>query len=231
MTKTLCHILLGFFIVVIATSKSFAQDDFLWLHYFNRYKLSYKFSIDSDVGYRSYFPEGERWQGRSGLRYDINDNFYVRGGVMFVGGSVARFEFRPYQDFVINSRVSFLTITQRVRFEQQMFFDGTDTRFRLRYNPSVKFSTFLGYCTLGVEPFFVLNNPNSRVASNRMYVGLTRKAYKNVFVTLQYINERSYTKEESSFINESNIIRLKVSHTIKPLRTGPLFGRKKQGLN
>ncbi|MBD0400646.1 DUF2490 domain-containing protein [Flammeovirga sp. EKP202] len=227
MTKTICHLIIGFVIVVITTNKSFAQDDILWLHYFNRYKLSYKFSIDSDVGYRFYFPEGERWQARSGLRYDINDNFYVRGGVMFVAGDAAREEFRPYQDFVFNSRLSIFTFTQRVRFEEQIFFDGTDTRFRLRYNPSVKFSTFFGYCTLGAEPFFVLNDPKSRVASNRLYIGLTRKAYKNVFVTLQYINERSYTKAESSFINESNMIRVKVSHTIKPLRTGPLFGRKK----
>ncbi|NME71307.1 DUF2490 domain-containing protein [Flammeovirga aprica] len=227
MTKAICRILIGFIFVVIAANKSFAQDDILWLHYFNRYKLSYKFSIDSDVGYRSYFPEGERWQGRTGLRYDINDNMYVRGGVMYVAGSAARQEFRPYQDFVFNSRVSIFTITQRVRFEQQLYFDGTETRFRLRYNPSVKFSTFLGYCTFGCEPFFVLNEESSRVASNRLYVGITRKAYKNVFVTVQYINERSYNKAETSFLDESNMIRVKVSHTIKPLRTGPLFGRKK----
>lgn len=228
MLKTLCGFVLSTLTVFLLSSNvTFGQDDILWLHYFNRYKLSYKFSIDSDIGYRFYFPEGDRWQVRSGLRYDINENMYVRGGLMYVTGSAARQEIRPYQDFVINSRFSAFTVTQRVRLEEQFFEGNTATKIRLRYNPSIKFSTFFGFCTLGAEPFVVLNDQQSRIASNRLYIGVTRRAYKNILVTLQYINERSYTKVENSFVNESNIIRIKVAHTIKPLRTGPLFGRKK----
>lgn len=228
MNNTLCKIVLfQFFFLLFGSLQSFGQD-ILWLHYFNRYKLSYKFSIDSDIGYRQYFPEGNRTQIRSGLRYDINENMYVRSGLMYVNGNISREEVRPYQDFVINSRFSSFTFTQRIRLEEQFYIkNSSTTKIRLRYNPSIKFSTFFGFCTFGCEPFFVLNDSKSLVTSNRLYIGLTRKAYKNILVTVQYINERSYKKAEHSFINESNMIRIKVAHTIHPLKTGPLFEKKK----
>ncbi|AZQ65143.1 DUF2490 domain-containing protein [Flammeovirga pectinis] len=209
------------------SSDLFGQD-ILWLHYFNRYKLSYKFSIDSDVGYRQYFDDngGNRGQIRSGLRYDVSDRFYIRGGFMYVNGSRSNEEFRFYQDFVYNIPFNVFTLTQRVRFEEQ-FFENSKKKYRLRYNPSLKFSTFFGYCTLGCEPFFTLNDNNSKISSNRVYIGVTRRAYKNILITLQYINERSYSIPTEGYINESNMVRIKISHVIHPLKTGPLFKRNK----
>ncbi len=213
-------------ILGIIPHNSFTQD-ILWLHYFNQYKLSYKFSIDSDIGYREYFSEGNRGQIRSGLRYDITENMYVRAGVMLVDGTQVRQELRPYQDFVMKTRFNAFTLSQRVRFEEQFFGDNAQTKVRLRYNPSIKYSSSFGYLTFGIEPFIALNENDFRIASNRMYVGITRRAYKNIFVTLEYINERGYKRNERQHINETNLIRVKINHVIYPLKVGPLFGRKK----
>lgn len=221
-----CVVILFPFLLGMIPYYSFAQD-ILWLHYFNQYKLSYKFSIDSDVGYREYFGEGNRTQFRSGLRYDINENIYVRGGLMYVDGTQVRQELRLYQDFVMNTRFNAFTISQRVRFEEQFFGDYSSTKVRLRYNPSIKYSSKYGFLTFGFEPFITLNE-GIRIGSNRTYFGITRRAYKNIFVTLEYINERGYKRNERYHVNETNLIRLKVKHVIHPLKTGPLFGRKRK---
>ncbi|NLR93968.1 DUF2490 domain-containing protein [Flammeovirga agarivorans] len=219
---------LVFLLTLISASDLFGQD-FLWLHYFNKYKLSYKFSIDSDFGWRQYGnPEEYRGQFRTGLHYDLSDVSYVRGGIMYVNGTVAAEEIRYYQDFVYKFRIGDVTVQQRVRFEEQTFTDPErDFRFRLRYNPAVKFPSPIGQFTLSAEPFFTLTDPNSRVSSNRLLVGLTNKVYKNISLSIQYINERSYTKAETNFIDEAQMIRIKIDHVIHPLKTGPLFGRNK----
>lgn len=219
-------IVIVFQFLLMMTLKSSAQD-ILWLHYFNRYKLSYKFSIDSDIGYREYISEGNRGQLRSGLRYDINDKMYVRGGVMFVGGTQVRRETRWYQDFVLNTKVNAFTLTQRARFEQQLFEGSDKAKVRLRYNASVKYSSPYGFLTLGVEPFIPLNDSHLYIGSYRTYVGVTRRAYKNTFVTLEYINERIRKRNEHTSIIPTHLIRIKVSHVINPLKVGPLFGRNK----
>lgn len=210
------------------SNELFAQD-YIWFHYFNRYKLSYKFSIDSDIGWREYF-DAERYRGqiRSGLRYDINANMYARGGIMYVNGSVASEEIRFYQDYVYSFKIKDITIQQRIRFEQQTFTDPTKNfNFRIRYNPALKFHSPIGHWTLAAEPFVSVKKDGSYIGANRLLVGIKNKIYGNVHLTLQYINERAYSKAETGYIAENQMIRVRIDHVIHPLRTGPLFGRKK----
>ncbi|OHX64083.1 hypothetical protein NH26_20980 [Flammeovirga pacifica] len=210
------------------TDELFAQD-FIWFHYFNRYKLSYKFSIDSDFGWREYF-DSERYRGqfRSGLRYDINSNMYARAGFMYVDGSVASQEIRFYQDYVYSFKLHDITIQQRIRLEQQTFTDpNKNFNFRIRYNPAIKFPSPIGQWTLAAEPFVSVKKDGSYIGANRLIVGVKNKIYGNVHFTLQYINERAYNRVETGYINETQMIRVRIDHVIHPLRTGPLFGRKK----
>lgn len=79
---------------------SYGQDQIAWFHYFNKMNLSYKFSIDTDLGYRSDFEGMERWQIRSGLKYDIIENVSVRAVVMHVQGTQSASELRFYQDLM-----------------------------------------------------------------------------------------------------------------------------------
>ncbi|MBD0401411.1 DUF2490 domain-containing protein [Flammeovirga sp. EKP202] len=221
---------LSFLLVFIMTdNKVMAQDHVLWLHYFNSYKLSYRLSVDSDIGYRSDLFGFERWQYRSGLRYDLSNNLHFRAGLLYLHGPTVVGEIRPYQDIILRNRINRISFTNRVRLEQQFFEGNSNHNIRLRYNPSVSVPTIFGVISLGVEPFINLNDPNGpQLTSNRTLIGVKNNVYKNTFLTLQLINERSFPRNEE-ILNESWLIRVKIDHTIKPLKVNKLFERKNKG--
>ncbi|MBD0405322.1 DUF2490 domain-containing protein [Flammeovirga sp. EKP202] len=195
---------------------SYGQDQIAWFHYFNKMNLSYKFSIDTDLGYRSDFEGMERWQIRSGLKYDIIENVSVRAGVMHVQGTQSASELRFYQDLMHKEDFSSFTFSLRVRFEEQYFPQLDQTNYRVRYNPMIKFSTSAGLISLGCEPF--INLDSFQVTNNRWYFGITRYAFKNTLITLQYIKENSYSNTEIDRFNSPHMIRIKIDHSINPIR-------------
>ncbi|KXX70487.1 DUF2490 domain-containing protein [Flammeovirga sp. SJP92] len=206
-----------------------AQDHVLWLHYFNTYKLSYRFSLDSDIGYRSDIMGFERWQYRTGLRFELTNNVHLRGGVKYLHGNTVPNELRPFQDIIINNRIGSLSITNRVRFEQQFFDNERPLNVRLRYSPSVSLPTYIGVLSVGLEPFINLNSPSGpELASNRTVFGISHNVSKNTFLTIQLIKERSFIGNENLMNNNSKLIRVRIDHTIKPLKFNRLFEKKKK---
>ncbi|KXX70486.1 hypothetical protein AVL50_08625 [Flammeovirga sp. SJP92] len=190
--------------------------------------MTYKFSVDSDIGYRTDLFGQERWQYRSGIKYQATNNLQLRAGVMYVHGNSPRTEFRPYQDIIINNRINSLIISNRVRFEQQVF-NNAPTNFRIRYNPTLKVPTQLGVLSIGTEPFINTNSWDEiRITSNRIYFGVSRNMMKNTMITLQYINEKTFTSSEISPFEQTHFIRLKIDHKIHPLESKSLFKRKKK---
>ncbi|WP_044209553.1 DUF2490 domain-containing protein [Flammeovirga sp. OC4] len=214
MKRTIFFLTILFYL--LSSYSAYAQDNMVWFHYFNKFKLSYKFSIDSDIGYRNDFHDLARWQFRSGLKYDLTEDFNIRAGIMYVQGQSTNQELRFYQDLIYKARIGEVIIANRLRFEEQYFPTLNKTSYRLRFNPMMKFSTEIGLLSAGVEPF--INLDGFKVSSNRMYFGITRYFTKNTLITLQYIRESSYSRTEVDTINSSHMIRIKIDHMLNPLR-------------
>lgn len=203
-------------LLLLGSTSIYGQDQIAWFHYFNKMNLSYKYSIDTDIGYRNDFQSMERWQIRTGLKYNLNEDFNIRAGIMHVQGTHADNELRLYQDFLHKTTFSDFHFSHRLRFEEQFFPMINQSNYRVRYNPMVKFSTGIGAVTLGVEPFINLNP--FKITNNRIYLGITRYTFKNTLVTLQYIREGSYANSEMNRLNSSHMIRIKIDHSINPIR-------------
>ncbi|WP_281612994.1 DUF2490 domain-containing protein [Flammeovirga sp. SubArs3] len=212
------HILysLIFLIKILFSFSSYGQDNMMWIHYFNKFNLSYKYSIDSDIGYRNNFDDIKRWQFRSGLKYDIKESLNIRVGVMYVDGHRSNQELRFYQDILQKTKIGEVILSGRLRFEEQLFLQKNLNNNRVRFNPMAKLSTGLGLLSFGIEPFIQLSNFS--ISNNRWYLGITRYTKKNTLITIQYIRERNYSNSELNFVQSNHMIRIKIDHVINPLR-------------
>src|SRR4051794_21708366 len=146
--KPLCILLLICISVTTnAQEKTVKKGNQQWLQYYAQIKLSNKWTLLADGGYRwaNHFQTSSQYIIRTGIGYALNPNIQVGGGFAHLGyftsGKVSKVEFRPYEEFSIKSKLGNTEINNRVRIEERFFNPVVDGKvegpgtfnFRFRY--------------------------------------------------------------------------------------------------
>lgn len=232
------------FVLVILGLKGLSQEavkqiknvNQLWGGYYSNIVLNEKWTINSDLQYRTkdWYEHPSQALIRSGLNYKINDKLSVTVGLahfrFYMNDVVTRGEWRPWQEFGISDEYKKIKITHRFRVEER-FNQKTDKihpidsygfNWRFRYKLDLqyqllsikdkkKFSLMLGN--------EIMINAGSEIIynyfdQNRTSVGLMIELNKNFSLQPQYI----YIWQQETngkTLDKISVIRLNIIHKIK----------------
>jgi hypothetical protein len=119
--------LIGIATKTIAQEKTIKRGNQQWLQYYTQMKLSDKWILLADAGYRmaNNFRNSSQYLVRAGINYTLSPNIQVGAGfahfATFSEGKINRDEFRPYEELGIKSKLGNIDINNRVRIEERFF--------------------------------------------------------------------------------------------------------------
>lgn len=201
-----------------------------WLASFNTIKLNDKFSLHAESQLR-ITDNADQIQTlilRPGLNYHINKSLTITGGYAFIPnrrtiGKTASLlsEHRIWQQLLYNQKISTVSVSHRLRFEQRFIpkaklagtelnTNGYDKAYRLRYFirnivPLVKQETFNKGWFVALQNEVFLNVGNKSAVNgrffdqNRAYGAIGYRVSKKFDVEAGYLNQ--YSKTRNSFAN------------------------------
>jgi len=241
-----------FFIVLLLVSfninNSFAQKNISrknqeWIQYYNSIKLSKKFILKTDGGYRlkNGFSDPSQYISRIGLGYKAGAHIQVTAGFAHLGVYtnlyVSKREYRPYQELLINDKYDKVTIQHRFRIEERFFTTSTKNtyynRFRYRFMVKIPVLDFSDkrkgsglYLNLADEVFVHAGKEvvYNAFGANRVLLGTTFNLNESLGFTFTYNSEFASTTTAGSF-NYSDIFWLGIKHKIN------LYKKKKNEIN
>ena len=210
--------------------KSYSNQQ--WIQYYNTLKLSGRFLIKTDGGYRvkNNFAEPSQFISRTGLYHKIMPRMQLGAGFAFLGfygsdSKINRLEYRPYQELLINDKYDKFKTQHRIRIEQRFFsaVNGENYfyhRFRYRFLfkiPLLRKDNLRLDLNLADEIFIhggkdVVYNVFNQ---NRLMIGTTLNINKNLAFTLTY-NSQYAGKNSPGVYEYSNIVWLGIKQSINP---------------
>jgi len=238
------HFLVFSFIVLaipVFAQKNITTKNKQWIQYYNTVKLSKKFLLKSDFGYRveNNFEDKSQYIVRSGLGYKIMPKMQIVVGLdhlgEYRGDSLNSIETRPFQEFTINDIYGEIKTQHRFRIEERFFkpvnssdFTTYYFRFRYRFNvtiplyyiskedKSAKIALNLGdeiFIHAGKDAVYNMFN------QNRVLIGSTYQISKALAVRLTYSYEFGANNSPASY-RENNILWLGITHKLSAFRKG-----------
>ncbi|MDZ4663736.1 MAG: DUF2490 domain-containing protein [Bacteroidota bacterium] len=222
----------------------FSQSDnghsynMFWCGYYNYTQLNSNWNVNTDIQHRTR--DGFEIQGQTLIRtaavYKINKLLNVSfGGAHFryyIKNDVTRGEWRPWQEFGLNSFYGKVRVGNRLRAEQRLnqivkVVEVTnDYRFnwRFRYKVDVEFPLIkqkerthsVSLC----NEFFInsgkgINNPFDQ---NRTFASFNYQLSKSLKLLFQYMYIVQYVKAQNNY-EKISVIRFNIHHTISNDRT------------
>ncbi|MCB0409340.1 MAG: DUF2490 domain-containing protein [Flavobacteriales bacterium] len=209
-----------FIIIFLATLSSYADENIVyhnnqqWGQYYLKLKISNKFNLLSDVGFRvkESFKLKSQYIARSALGYKLNENISLGLGFAHLGdysnNVINKLEYRPYQELLINNQCKRLNFSNRVRIEERIFnsFSSGITnvirfRYRLMFNYPIFFNKAKGnkiQLNLGDEIFYNAANQfyGNIFNQNRVLAGITYHINKNTTIDFMFnFQDKSLRKE------------------------------------
>ena len=233
-----------FFLLVLTVLNSSAQssspiivkDNQLWLGYYNSIVLNSKWSINSDVQFRTKNELKHYSQALIRLdgSYKIKDRVTISIGFAhfkyFITDDKTRGEWRPWQEFKLADKIGNSKLTHRLRVEQR--FNETiknneasneyTFNFRFRYRFDIRYPLTKEketgnnvYALLGNEIMINASNviSNNYFDQDRLYTGLNYEINKKLSLQLQYMHIWQQGSN-SQILNSNNVIRFNIYHTI-----------------
>jgi len=130
-----------------AQEKTIIHENQQWLQYYLQLRLSEKWNVQGDAGYRwkESFSARNQYVLRVGGTYRATPALQVGGGMAYSGSygdeGLEEVEFRPFQDISLKSDFRYFDLSQRFRMEERFYnpvVDGrisspNDFNLRLRY--------------------------------------------------------------------------------------------------
>ena len=209
-----------------------------WFQYFNQFRLSNNWGVNSDFSLRrtDSFKDWSQITLRSGISYQIAENLQGLTGIacftFFSDNSMRRIELRPYQELSTSQLFGNVSVHHRLRAEARYFRDvnqGTimstsDFNFRFRYRlflaiPILKFSTINEDCKLllniGNELFINAGTEiiYNALDNNRFMMGSTFQANKKVSIFFSYTKQIGQRSLPKTYEN-TDILILGIIHRI-----------------
>lgn len=231
------------FVLAVLGLKGFSQESVkqikninqVWGGYYNSVILNDKWSINSDVQFRTkdWLDHNSQALIRTGLVRKINEKLNVTAGVahfrFYISDVATRGEWRPWQEIGWTDKYKRLKIAQRIRVEERFNqivkneepIDDYTYNWRFRYKLDLQFSMISKnnralYFTLGNE---ILINAGKIIKYNyfdqdRLSVGLNIELNKSLALQPQFIY---IWQQESNGItlDKISVIRLNLIHKIK----------------
>ena len=211
---------------------AYKKDNMVWVGYYNNFNISEKWSVNSDIQFRTkdWIQTPSQALVRSGLTYSLNKNISVTGGLAhfryYITNSVTRGEWRPYEELALKLNAGVVKITNRFRVEErfnQLLVNSepvNDYRFnyRYRYKIDLQFPSFTNtravYLSAGNE--LMLNsgkNISRAFDQNRTYAAFNFEYSKHLLFQVQYMF--ILQASSSSLLNDRiSVIRFNIYHSI-----------------
>lgn len=215
----------------IAQQRNVQTGNQQWLHYFNRYKLNDKFSLNSDAGirFRDGFDNLSQYVVRTAVSYKLNSNLNIAAGFANSGfyndGKLTAMEYRPHQEITHKTKIKKNILAQRIRIEER-FFDYpdkvSDFNFRFRYRVLVNIPVYqwssnpLRKINISLADEVFLNAGKNIVYNtfdhNRLIGGI-EYATQDVVVALNY-NRQFIRKNLPDTYSLQHVLWFTVTHSI-----------------
>lgn len=200
----------------------------LWAGYYNTIRLNNKYSISTDIQFRT-----RNWAGkwaqqliRSGINYKLNANTTATTGfawfrhAQYSGEDIIfKNEWRPWQELSHGIKWNSVASTHRLRLEQrfiQQVVDGKKTNSydyttRLRYRFELQFPIKGRVVPALVNEFMV--NPGHMgseqfLDQNRTFVGVNTKLSGATTLQLQYM--KIFLWRVNNILEDQNVLRLNI---------------------
>ena len=174
--------------VLFGQSKVVSTSDQQWFQYYNQAKLSEKWTLLSDVGYRwkEDFHENSQYIIRTALGYSIKPQARISLGFAHLGSFIANkvsvFELRPYQELAIKNNFNKTEITHRFRVEERFinFDNDGDIQVPNIFNFRFRYSVMIGI------PLFKLSKENENrifllYVGDEIFIHASNNSVQNIF--------------------------------------------------
>jgi len=228
------------FITVLTSFKLFSlttindPKNMLWFGYFQQLKLKPKWSLSSDIQFRTRDAMKTYSQAlfRTGLNYTINEKVSITAGFahfrFFITNSITRSEWRPWQEIGYNNEFNKIKIKQRLRMEQRFNETAIDKKpsgnfqFNWRFRYKMELSYLIGkiinkecYFTLGNE---VMINVGKAIKKkiydqNRLAIGFILQISNQLLFQPQYMYINQYNSKINTTENY-HVLRLNLIHKL-----------------
>ena len=199
--KKIATLLIGIFLFQGLQAQDNGEDDLgSWLMYFGTNQIADKWSIHTELQYRTYevLSNFNQLLPRVGVNYHISDKASVTLGYAYIptdptftepDGEENVTENRIFQQFVLKNNVGKFKFSHRYRLEQR-FIDnpitGNDTQHRARYLLRVTYPlNETWFLTAYDEVFINLQEP--LFGQNRLYGAVGYNASKKVSLQFGYL--------------------------------------------
>lgn len=214
------------------------KDNMLWLGYYNSIVLNPRWSINSDIQFRTKEELKHYSQAliRTDVSYKSKNRLTISMGLAhfryFVTDNKTRGEWRPWQELKLTDKIGNCKLTHRLRVEQR--FNETvknseatnnyQFNFRFRYRLDLRYPLTKEKET-GNNLFILVGNELMVNAGNiisynyfdqdRLYAGINYEVNKKVSLQLQYMHIWQQSSNELT-LNSNEVLRFNIYHTINP---------------
>ncbi len=212
------------------------RDNQLWLGYYNSLVFNSKWSMNSDMQFRTKNEMKHYSQAliRSDVSYKLKDRITISVGLAhfryFITDEKTRGEWRPWQELKLTDKTGICKIIHRLRVEQRFnetFKNSEATNdyqfnFRFRYKFDLRYPILKEkeegnnvYALIGNE---VMINAGNSITYNyfdqdRLYVGINYEVNKKLSLQLQYMHVWQQGSNGLT-LNSNEVIRFNIYHTI-----------------
>lgn len=222
------------------SQKIVTNSDQQWIQYYQNLKLSPKWSILTDGGFRvkDAFSEKSQWIIRTGVGYQATANSRFGLGFanlgFFNGDTLTRLEYRPYQEAMLKHKFNRIGTSHRFRVEERFFqtlkpIGTTSFNFRFRYQ-----------FNLSLPIWTSKNNPNRKLIfniadeifinagkdivynvfnQNRLILGPQFKVNKGLGIQFVY-NYQFFARNAPATYSNDHVFWLRIKHTINVFKKG-----------
>jgi hypothetical protein len=210
--KYLLPVVLNFVFYSCSIARTDINDVGAWGMLFNQTRLHNKWSLHSEVQFRSYeiFPNTEQLLIRGGLNYHYNSSLLFTAGYGWITNYVNDEKFfkdqivdenRVWEQIILKNNTGRVFFEHRYRFEQRWISSSSNTNYRnrLRYllrltipmnNKELKKNTLF----LGLYNEVFINLTNSPFDRNRLYGALGYQINSSTNIQLGYLLQTVATK-------------------------------------
>lgn len=214
------------------------KDNILWLGYYNSIVLNPRWSINSDIQFRTKEELKHYSQAliRTDVSYKSKNRLTISMGLAhfryFVTDNKTRGEWRPWQELKLTDKIGNCKLTHRLRVEQR--FNETvknseatnnyQFNFRFRYRLDLRYP-LTKEKEIGNNLFILVGNELMVNAGNiisynyfdqdRLYAGINYEVNKKVSLQLQYMHIWQQSSNELT-LNSNEVLRFNIYHTINP---------------
>ncbi|MBA3682469.1 MAG: DUF2490 domain-containing protein [Bacteroidetes bacterium] len=212
------------------------KDNMFWIGYYNSTNINPKWSVNSDVQFRTKNWHTDYSQAliRSGLAYTFNERVNLTAGLAhfryFITNEKTRGEWRPWQELAVHDRLGNVKITHRFRLEERFNEQVKSNEpineyvfnYRYRYKLDLRFRLVKrnnkGKNLVVLVGNELMINAGKNITynyfdQNRSYAGLNFEWNKNITWQLQYMHIWQQLSSGNTF-QSTEVIRFNFFHTI-----------------